>query len=210
MREAVVSLSDRDLGAIGLEAVIDVLREAGLTDVTELKPEGIHQVRVEDPIPEATLEELGPVVWWERIDESSAGATYLWKLEVPNCDDACPLDEHSTAYEVSAIRQRGIDLSIIGSQDQIGRSVEGISAAGANVDLERLAEYRGPETTIDRLTDRQREVIRTAHSLGYYDVPRAASTEDVAEELGLDPSTVAEHLQRAERNLVGEVLVSAE
>lgn len=85
-----------------------------------------------------------------------------------------------------------------------------MAEVGLDVTLERLSEYRGSESTLDRLTDRQREVVETAHSLGYYDVPRTASTEDVATELGLDPSTVAEHLQRAERNLMGDVLVSAE
>jgi len=39
-----------------------------------------------------------------------------------------------------------------------------------------------------------------------YEVPRGASTDDVAEAVGLDPSTVAEHLQRAERNLLGQLL----
>lgn len=210
MREAVVNLSDRDLGAIGLEAVIDVLRDVGLKDITELRAEGVHQIRVERPIPETELEQLNEVAWWEKIDESSAGTTYLWKLDAADCGDLCPLAEHSTAYEVSEVRRRGIDLSIIGSQDQIGRSVEGMISAGMNVELERLKEYSGSESTMELLTDRQREVVRTAHSLGYYDVPRSASTEDVARELDLDPSTVAEHLQRAERHLMGDVLVATE
>ena len=53
----------------------------------------------------------------------------------------------------------------------------------------------------EELTDRQREVVETASEAGYYEV-REASTAAVAEELGLDPSTVPEHLQRAERNLL--------
>lgn len=210
MREAIVHLSDRTLGAVGLDPVLRSLRKAGLKDITELQPEGIHQVRVEDAIPESELDQLEGVVWWEKIDESTAGTTYLWKLAVADCERNCPLTEHSTAYEVADVRQRGLDLSIIGSQDQIGRSVERMAEVGLDVTLERLSEYRGSESTLDRLTDRQREVVETAHSLGYYDVPRTASTEDVATELGLDPSTVAEHLQRAERNLMGDVLVSAE
>lgn len=42
--------------------------------------------------------------------------------------------------------------------------------------------------------------------MGYYDVPRNASTEEVAAELELDGSTVSEHLQRAERNVLRRVL----
>lgn len=210
MREAVIHVSDRDLGEIGLGAVISALRRAGLKDLTELQSEGIHQVRVEDPIPEEILEGLDAVKWWEKLDESVAGTTYVWELRIPDCEAACPLTEHSTAYEVSAVRQRGIDLSIIGSQGDLGRTIERLVEAGMNVDLERLTEYHGSEMAMDRLTDRQREVVRTAHSMGYYDVPRAATTNEVAEAIGLDPSTVAEHLQRAERNLMGDILVAAD
>jgi predicted DNA binding protein len=49
-------------------------------------------------------------------------------------------------------------------------------------------------------------VLRTAHRLGYFAVPREASTAEVAAALGLDDSTVAEHLQRAERNLLDRLL----
>ena len=38
--------------------------------------------------------------------------------------------------------------------------------------------------------------------MGYYDVPRDATAKEVASEVGLDDSTVSEHLRRAERNLV--------
>ena len=42
--------------------------------------------------------------------------------------------------------------------------------------------------------------------MGYYEVPKAVSASDVATELKLDPSTVNEHLQRAERNLLQQIL----
>lgn len=53
-----------------------------------------------------------------------------------------------------------------------------------------------------RLTDRQREVVETAVAVGYYDVPRTASQADVAAELDRAPSTVAEHLRKAESRLM--------
>jgi len=37
-------------------------------------------------------------------------------------------------------------------------------------------------------------------------VPKEVSAGKIAEELGLDSSTVTEHLQRAERNLLGQML----
>ena len=46
--------------------------------------------------------------------------------------------------------------------------------------------------------------------MGYYEVPREASTADIAAEIDVDPSTVTEHLQRAERNLLSHHLSPGE
>jgi predicted DNA binding protein len=72
--------------------------------------------------------------------------------------------------------------------------------------LEKLRDYRIQETPLDALTDRQQEVLQVAYDLGYYDVPRRSSTAEIASELDVDDSTVAEHLQRAERNLLKTLL----
>ena len=57
-----------------------------------------------------------------------------------------------------------------------------------------------------KLTDRQREVLSTAHELGYFEYPREANAEAVADALGIQPSTFAEHLAAAQRKLLDELL----
>lgn len=59
---------------------------------------------------------------------------------------------------------------------------------------------------IGALTDRQREVMQTAHERGYFDHPKTASAAQVASELGIATSTFTEHLAAAQRNLLAEVL----
>jgi len=62
-----------------------------------------------------------------------------------------------------------------------------------------------PSAQIDpatALSDRQREALETALDLGYYDTPRKATHEDVAEELGCAPNTASQHLQKGEAKLV--------
>lgn len=56
------------------------------------------------------------------------------------------------------------------------------------------------------MTARQREVFRTAHRMGYYEIPRAVGTEEIAAALDLSRRTVGEHLQRAERTLADAVV----
>ncbi|UIP01173.1 helix-turn-helix domain-containing protein [Halobaculum sp. CBA1158] len=57
-------------------------------------------------------------------------------------------------------------------------------------------------TLAERLTDRQREVLRTAFEAGYYDWPRECTGEEVAAELGITSATFSEHVHAAERTLV--------
>lgn len=81
-----------------------------------------------------------------------------------------------------------------------------VETAGFAITLQKLQDYRIPETPLDALTDRQQEVLEVAYDLGYYDVPRGSSTSEIAAELGVDDSTVAKHLQRAEHNLLEIIL----
>jgi len=73
----------------------------------------------------------------------------------------------------------------------------------------RVETVGGPATTSlvveARLTDRQREALSAATALGYYDVPREATHEDVADALGCAPSTAAEHLRKAESHILQSV-----
>lgn len=59
---------------------------------------------------------------------------------------------------------------------------------------------------MDSLTERQRTVLETAYAKGYYEVPRHVSSDELAANLDLDKSTVLEHLRRAERNVLSELL----
>ncbi|MFB6095742.1 MAG: helix-turn-helix domain-containing protein [Halodesulfurarchaeum sp.] len=212
MREAVIQLSDRELEAMGLADVVQATREAGLRDVTELVCHGtggVLQVRVEDEIPPADLDRFEAVEWWERLHTSSSGEVYLCKVVVQESTDAADLDEHATMHELRSIHESGVDVSVVGSQEEINESVAAFDEAGVTPLLHRLTDFEGSGTpSVDSLTDRQREVLETAYSMGYYEIPRSASTEEVAEAVGLDPSTVAEHLQRAEHNVMGRVLES--
>jgi predicted DNA binding protein len=63
-------------------------------------------------------------------------------------------------------------------------------------------------TVPDRLTDRQREVLRTAHEAGFFHWPREHTGEELAARLGITQSTFLEHLRTSERR-VFEVLFGA-
>lgn len=57
------------------------------------------------------------------------------------------------------------------------------------------------------LTDAQRMALNIAYDFGYYDSPRHASQEDIAEQLGISPQAVASRLRRGTRRLITSTLV---
>ena len=57
----------------------------------------------------------------------------------------------------------------------------------------------------DRLTDRQRTVLRAAFLAGYYDSPRGTTARELAASLDIAPSTLHQHLQAASRKVLATV-----
>lgn len=58
---------------------------------------------------------------------------------------------------------------------------------------------------IERLTDRQHEVLEVAYRAGYFRWPRDSTAEEVAEMLDISRPTFHAHLRKAEANLLGEL-----
>jgi DNA-binding CsgD family transcriptional regulator len=93
----------------------------------------------------------------------------------------------------------------------VRRMVEAVDATAAETNLVAKAETaRTPDSAEafrndldERLTDRQRSVLRTAHLSGYFASPRESTSEEVADTLDIAGSTLLYHLRRAERELVG-------
>lgn len=74
--------------------------------------------------------------------------------------------------------------------------------------LRHLTRDGEAEETEDGLTDRQREALRLAYEMGYFEIPRTTSLDAVAAELGITASSLSERLRRAQTHLVEETVVS--
>lgn len=78
----------------------------------------------------------------------------------------------------------------------------------AGFQLHRLTRDGESEPPGNGLTDRQYEALRIAYELGYFDIPRQASLEDVAAELDISPSSVSERLRRAQTQIIEETVAT--
>lgn len=214
MREAVISLSDEELEELGYGELVTLCREAGIQGVEFLEDDGkssVPQIEVEERLNEEVLDELEPVDDWELVREQRGTYLYILEITTPEMPEST-VEDHEDLVGVCepTMSDRGILLSLVGSQETIREMLRNFEDAGVTPDLRSLGEYEGKgRRVLDSLTDRQLEVLQTAYDMGFYDVPRDASTDEIAKELGVDAATVSEHLQRAERNLLSQQFVEA-
>lgn len=210
MREANVSIDDAAFEAMGIEELIALGREAGIRDFEELACHGtgaIVQVQVATRYDEDRLTALDYVDQWEYVSETDSGHLYVIAFTAPELPETvADATENLIGTCDPNLEERHTSMSLVGQQDTISSTISAYEAAGVSPNLEKLGSYEGRDHPLSALTDRQREVLQTAFEMGYYEVPREVSTEEIARELELDPSTVAEHLQRAERNVLDRVL----
>lgn len=210
MREAVLSVDDEELAALGIQDLVSLCRSAGLRDFEELEcqPTGaVIRIEVETQLDEDRLQAVDYVNWWERVTSSDDPQQYILSFTAPNLSET--ISDHANDLVGTCdteMTDQGANLSLVGPHDAIRGTLDEYRSSGVSPHLRRITSYTGTERPLDRLTDRQQEVIQTAYNMGYYEVPRETSTEAVAAELEIDPSTVAEHLQRAERNLLSRFL----
>ncbi|PCR92434.1 helix-turn-helix domain-containing protein [Natrinema ejinorense] len=99
-----------------------------------------------------------------------------------------------------------VSYSVVGPSGAIQTAIERIPDPIAVTVTEIGGMETAPGITESRLSDRQREAIETAVDLGYYEIPRDAGHEAVANAIDCAPSTAAEHLRKAEATLLKSVL----
>ena len=80
-------------------------------------------------------------------------------------------------------------FTLVGTESDIQSAVDGV-----------------PDSVLGALSERQREAADAALSLGYYDVPREATIEEVATELDCATATAAEHLRKAESTVFSSLV----
>lgn len=68
---------------------------------------------------------------------------------------------------------------------------------GLKFDLRQLYDAGGRDSTSFGLTERQVETLQLATEMGYFEVPRRAELEDIADRLGVSRQAVSERVRRA-------------
>ena len=100
----------------------------------------------------------------------------------------------------------GILVTVVGTHDMLREALKAIPEEIA-VSIKQVGKYTpGTRDMLSMLTERQQEVFETAVDMGYYDIPREVNQGDLAEALECAPSTVDEHLRKAESKMLSALL----
>lgn len=163
------------------------------------------------------LDSSPAVETWTLIDETDATGQYRvlpptghWESFKEATGDPDAFERIATTRSVvERIRVRPdgwLQTRRFADRDEFGDYCSFWRDAGATVSVRRLFRSTAETDPATALTDRQRTALRTAHEMGYFDVPRGASLAAVAEELGISASSASERLRRAHGRLVETVI----
>ncbi|MFB6143128.1 MAG: helix-turn-helix domain-containing protein [Halorientalis sp.] len=115
--------------------------------------------------------------------------------------------EHSVIVDtpIECLPDGGIRVNGMAQESTVTEAL-GTLPEGLEVELEAIGEYDPDDRQLfSMLTERQQDILLTAMDMGYYDVPRQATYEDIGDELGIAPVTVGEHLRKIESRVLTEI-----
>lgn len=96
-------------------------------------------------------------------------------------------------------------FTLVGTDPAIQAAVDGVPD-GVDVTVEAVGSQPvAQQNILARLSPQQRAAVEAALRVGYYAVPRTASVDDVARELGCARATASEHLRKAEATVLSRL-----
>jgi predicted DNA binding protein len=82
------------------------------------------------------------------------------------------------------------------TRDDLGAFYRACDDHGIPVELRSVGDPEPPDGAPACLTDAQHHALSTAFAMGYFEVPRRATLDDIAAELGVSDSAVSQRLRR--------------
>jgi DNA-binding transcriptional ArsR family regulator len=110
-------------------------------------------------------------------------------------------------YGLFELQEGKIRVSYLGNKKQMEDFLKNLQSAKINHKILSLADARfPPDSPLYSLTEKQQRTLISAFRLGYFEIPRKISFEELSRQLGLGRSTVSEHLRKAETRLISALL----
>lgn len=144
------------------------------------------------------------------VSDERGDSEYLKSSVHEKC--ICPVFEnHDCIPEIQRVSGRSVIVTLtIRDREEFTELITDLREVGAEISVEWLVTdtpgNKTAEIDVSAITTKQREAMRTAIDLGYYETPRSADLEEVATELSISESAVSQRLNNAETKLVTSFL----
>lgn len=160
----------------------------------------IGELRADDPaIIEKAVQNHPDVVAYDRLYDDDGGIVCRYEATEQRLYRF--LGASSLPPEFPVIVEDGrMEFDVTGTRDQFEAVEAALTDSGSEYDLLSVVSTDGHDESL--LTDRQRECLLVALRMGYFDVPRECTLEEVAAELGVNKSSVSDTIRRG----AGDVL----
>jgi predicted DNA binding protein len=124
------------------------------------------------------------------------------------------VERGGTVRELSVENGVADATGIFSRRVDVRRVVEAVETAFPRTDLVSKHEVEEPvrsaatvqQTVLDRITDRQRTVLRAAYLAGYFEWPRGSTAEELAASMDVSSPTLHNHLRKAQQTVFDAVL----
>jgi hypothetical protein len=214
MRRLILEVTEKELLKIGLELPtfrpIKTLELLYFLRQDDKEFAAISQVEFKDPTTKIDqLLEGGYLSEAQVLERQKNGAYIVFLRSGPSLSSTLSMIgiESGYLFPPLGIIDGKVKFSYLGSEQQIKAFLEGIDSVGVHYKILLLSDLNfSPISPLNQLTEKQRDVLITAYRMGYYDVPRRGSSQDIAKKLGLVDSTVVEHLRKAEQRLIRHII----
>lgn len=119
------------------------------------------------------------------------------------CTCPCPtFEEYDCVNELLEVKDGSLLFSVtIPDRSVLAPLIEGLRETNADVSVHRILTAGDEEESAPDITEKQREAFLIAVERGYYERPRGATLDDLADELGITSSAVSQRLTAVKRRL---------
>ncbi|WP_435153674.1 helix-turn-helix domain-containing protein [Haladaptatus sp. DFWS20] len=116
------------------------------------------------------------------------------------------IEEEATILNLRGKESRWRLRILFPNRDALSTTYEFCEESGLSLDVRNIYEMSDTRHGLFGLTEEQHETLMMALESGYYDVPRDATADDLADSLHISHQAISERLRRGHRSLVKNAL----
>ncbi|MHA1731882.1 MAG: helix-turn-helix domain-containing protein [Promethearchaeota archaeon] len=205
MQQVLIEFPLAALEGAGLTQVFDVADEVQIEEILKLSVKGfvvVQETRLKEGKSVEDLEKLAQVTMCRVL--AKQGDTYTL---VVGYKSKKPLPDLLTGFEVLlkmpvAFFPNKCQVKFLGTREGLKKLLFQFSNSKVKFKILSISDKDAEKSGQDpKLTQKQEAVLRYALDNGYFEIPRAISTQDIAREFSITPAAILEHVRKGQKKI---------